>query len=189
MHSQAGVFLRPICLLGMLWLVSGITRLQAAPPPGPSEYEIKAAFVFNFAKFVDWPETSFATSAAPFLIGVSSQDSVFSTFEKTLQGKVVRGHPILVLNLKTKEQVGKCHIVFLSEVEGRQTNQWLESLARTPALTVGESNGFASRGGIINFFLLDNQVRFEINRRAAEKAGLKVSSQLLSLARIVADGP
>jgi preprotein translocase subunit Sec61beta len=186
-QALAKLLLRSTVILGFFLLVRPPAPLHAAPASaGPGEYEIKAAFLFNFAKFVDWPEKSFATPIDPLVIGVFSQISLRPAFEKTLQGKVVRGHPVVVLELKTKEEAGKCQILFLGKVENRQVEQWLNSLAGTAVLTVGESKGFASRGGIINFFLVEDQVRFEINPKAAEKAGLKISSQLLSLAKIAA---
>jgi hypothetical protein len=174
-----------ILSVALLLMMVSSTALPAALAGGVGEYQVKAAFLFNFMKFVEWPNRLFTTANGPLIIGVPAVDSLQPTLEKIFQGKTVRGRSVVVRELKNKEQAAECHVLFLTGLDKRQMDAWLERLKGSPTLTVGESENFAARGGIINFFLLDNQVRFEINPGAAEKAGLKISSQLLSLAKII----
>jgi YfiR/HmsC-like len=165
--------------------------LLAAPPcakpqsEGSAEYAVKLAFLYNFAKFVDWPPDAFPDARAPFEICVVGQDPFGDQLAISLRGRAVGGHPATLQRVKPGEYLRHCHIVFVSGHSRKDVATVLNGLRGTSALTVGESNGFAANGGVINFFVEENKLRFEINVEAARRTGLNVSSKLLALAKIV----
>jgi YfiR/HmsC-like len=149
-----------------------------------NESQVKAAFVFNFVKFVDWPSEAFNDSGAPIIVGVVGEDSTSSAIDQTINGKTANGRRLLIKRFPNFKAITRCHILFISFSQRDNLRQILAAVG--PAvLTVGETEGFAQMGGIINFTIVDKKVRFEINQTAAERAGLRVSAKLLSLARAV----
>jgi hypothetical protein len=151
----------------------------------PTEYEMKALFLYNFAKFVEWPRDAAGTTNAPFVIGVLGEDPFGDVLDETLRGKTVGGRTVVVRRFMRAKDARVCQMVFVSASEHRHLRSIFDSLRGAKVLTVGETPDFALQGGIINFTLQDNRVHFEINVEAAQSAGLKISSKLLSLARIV----
>ena len=148
------------------------------------EYLIKAGFLFNFAKFVEWPAEAFPTEETPFVLCVYWKDPFGEIFE-TIQAKTVRGRKVRVLRCTDGADLPRCHILFVSRFEADGYDQVLSRVGDRPVLTVGETDGFVREGGIINLFTKENRVRFEINVREASRKGLSLSSKLLKLARIV----
>jgi hypothetical protein len=166
------------CLVVLLFLFcSGNSSLA---DDQPTEWEVKAAFLFNFAKFVDWPATKLPPSA-PLIIGTLGEDPFGSDLEKTIGGKNVLGHPIEIRRYASSTDARQAHIVFIDDSEKRRHSQILKTLSDASVLTVGDTENFCEQGGMINFKLVANKVRFEINQGAAEKEGLKISSKLLSV--------
>jgi len=164
--------------------------LAAAPMSGaqgsePGEYELKAAFLFNFAKFVDWPADTFRNPRSPFLICILGKDPFGQAIDDTLRGKALGSHPVSVARAKDTSEARRCQIVFVSAAESRNVRAILGGLQGSKALVVGESEGFAEAGGMIQFTLEENHVRFLINPEAGEREGLRFSSKLLALATIV----
>lgn len=159
---------------------------QAVPP---GEYQLKAAFLFNFAKFIDWPPASFANPQSPFTICILGADPFGRAMDDALQGKMIGDRPVAVERIRNLADARRCQIVFISSSEKRQLREILNGLRGTSALVVGETEGFAAAGGVIQFALEENRVHFLINTDAADRAGVKVSSKLLSLARVVHDSP
>ncbi len=155
----------------------------------PSEYQIKAAFLYNFAKFVEWPADTFADPHDPIVLGIVGEDPFGSVLDKIVLGKTVNGRGLMIKRLKPGPDLRKCHILFISSSEKKHLAPILESLQGSSVLTVGETDRFAQSGGVINFILEENKVRFEINSETAARARLKISSKLLALARIVANQP
>jgi hypothetical protein len=151
------------------------------------EYEVKAAFLFNFAQYVDWPGSAFSSDSAPIVIGIVGKDSFGSIIDQTVKGKIVKGRSFVVKRLSWGQAVKDCHILFVSASEKDKLGQMNDLLKGEPVLTVGETSGFAKRDGIVNFIIEGNKVRFEINPEAAKRAKLSISSRLLSLAKIVSD--
>ena len=149
------------------------------------EYKVKAGFVFNFFKFVQWPESSFTTPTSPFVLGIFSSDPSLSALEQVLRGKQVNGRPVLVKPLSNVEEGQACHLVFLSRAEKRRVSEMLNTVKHLPVVTVSEIEGFAQDGGIVNFVLRDGSVRLEINLEAAERVGLKISAKLSSVGSLV----
>ncbi|HKV39356.1 MAG TPA: YfiR family protein [Blastocatellia bacterium] len=145
------------------------------------EYSVKAAFIYNFAKYVEWPQI--AGPGAPLIVGVVGQDPFGGAFDQMVEGKIANGRQLVVKRLKWGDDLKQCQILFISASEERRLSQILNSLNGASVLTVGDTEQFGKAGGIIRFVLEDNRVRFEINRGAAERARLKLSSRLLALAR------
>jgi hypothetical protein len=152
-----------------------------AQASAPSEYEVKAAFLYNFAKFVEWPKNK-PRSGEPIFIGILGDDPFGEDMEKTVQGKSVNGHPIVIRRYKGDKPPEYCQILFISSSERRRVDRLLEMLKGSVTLTVSEMDQFCERGGMINFRIESSKVRFEVNHRAAESEGLKISSKLLSVA-------
>jgi len=163
-----------------------VDRAQTEPP---GEYQLKAAFLFNFAKFIDWPATSFSSPQSPFIICILGTDPFGHAMEDVLRDKNIDNRPVVISRLKNITQVKQCHMIFVSQSETAHLADIIQQLRGARILLVGESDGFAEAGGMIQFTREDNHVRFLINPDAADRAGLKVSSKLLSLARVVHDSP
>ncbi len=170
--------------LGVLLLVPG----AAAQGPSPTlEYQVKAAFLYNFAKFVDWPPESWSRPDAPFVIGILDREPFDDVLEQVVRGKTVGGRALAIRRLKEPEEAAGCQIVFVGPRETSLLPALLRALHRAAVLTVGDTETFTRQGGMVNFVVQDNRVRFEINTSAAEQAGLTISSKLLQLATIVRD--
>lgn len=165
-------------VLGLLCMLNTGVKAQAS-----SEYQVKAAFLYNFAKFVDWPAEAFAGSNGMLVIGVIGDDPFGGSLDQAINGKTINGRPLVVRRLRWGQDLRSCHIIFISSSERQRLKQIIESLRGVSVLTVGDMGQFNQQGGIINFILEANKVRFEINSRGADQARLKVSSKLLSLAK------
>jgi len=161
------------------WLVAGILLAGTAiQVDGVSvEYTLKAAYLYNFVKFVEWPP---AAGTGPLTICVVAENPFGSVLVETPRDETVNARPLVAREIERPET--GCHVLFVP-VDAAAT-QYLRAARGTPTLTVGESPGFTMQGGIINFVLQEGTVRFEINTRQAERAGLRISSHLLRLARI-----
>jgi uncharacterized protein DUF4154 len=159
---------------------------------GSKEYELKAAFLLNFAKFIDWPPDSFASATSPFLICVVGQDPFGTALNQSLLGKTMDGRVVQIIrypNMGDLPDARHCQIVFVSASEKSHFRDVIGVLRGANTLMVGDADGFAAAGGTIEFMLEDNHIRFAINPDAAERADLKISSKLLALAKIVHEGP
>jgi hypothetical protein len=156
-----------------------------AQPSTPNEYEVKAAFLFNFAQFVQWPAAAFPQASTPISIGVLGEDPFGAVLDQVVQNEAINNRKLIIKRSRQVEDLKTCHLIFICKSEKGRLAQILASLDAESVLTVGETEQFARRGGIINFFFEGKKVRFEINADAARRKGLKISSQLLSLSRIV----
>jgi len=157
----------------------------AAEPPADLAAEIKAALLFNFAKFVEWPAEAFPDLSAPMTFCVYGEDSVGAGLEALIRGETLSGRRLAVRRLRDLQQVRECHLLFVSAAEKGRVSETLAALRDARVLTVGEGADFLGRGGMIRLFLEQNRMRFDINLDAAEKSGLKISSKLLRLAQAV----
>ncbi len=153
-----------------------------AQETSPTEYQIKAAFLYNFAKFVEWPPQAFADAQSPIVIGVLGKNVFDDNLEKIIHGKTVNSRPFLFKEFHAVEEATNCHILFISASQKEKLSKILEGLRGTSVLTVSETDQFIAAGGMINFVIEDKKIHFQINDEAAKKAGLKISSKLLSLA-------
>ncbi|HZS46541.1 MAG TPA: YfiR family protein [Blastocatellia bacterium] len=150
-----------------------------------SDSQVKAAFLYNFAKFIDWPADAFSSDSSPIVIGVVGNDPFGGALEQTTSGRSVNGRPIAIKRLRLGQDLRDCHILFVSVSEKRQLTAVMLSVKQASVLTVGDMDEFIDEGGVIRFLLEGDRVRFEINLAAAERARLKISSKLLSLAKSV----
>lgn len=167
-------------------VLTGATALLAQSKVA-TEYEIKAAFLYNFAKFVEWPPGAFSDPRQPLEICVFGQDPFGHALGDVLFGKTIGEHPVSLGYAKQAPDLAGCQIIFLTTTETSRLPEVLGSPHIRNVLIVGESEGFAAAGGTIQFVLDQNRVRFVINPDAADRAGLKISSKLLALAIIVHD--
>ena len=152
------------------------------------EYQVKAAFLFNFAKFVEWPPDAFPHPDAPLQICVFGQDPFGVEFERSMVEKIVQSHKVKVAHPDDMSQARACQILFVSSSEKQRMRDILQGLQGASVLTVADTPNFIQAGGIINFVLDEDQVRFEINLKAAELAHLKLSARLLTVAKRVLPG-
>lgn len=146
---------------------------------------MKAAFLFHFAQFVDWPAEAFKDGATPLTYCTVGEDPFHGALDVSMNGKMIGTRPIRVLHFKRAQDIQSCQILFLGTLEQKSISAALANIRGNPVLTVGETEHFAQDGGMIGFFLEDNKVRFEINLDAAERAKLKISARLLTLAKSV----
>jgi len=167
----------------LLFPAVGLARAQES-----KEYQLKAAFLFNFVQFVKWPPDSFSNAGAPFCIGILGDDPFGSALEETIRGEAIDNHPLTVVRAQRIEDLKDCQVIFVCRSEEGHVSEILSQLDSRPILTVSEVESFARDGGDIDFYLSDGKVRFEINPGSAQRCGLKISSQLLSLGKIVAGG-
>jgi len=148
----------------------------------PTEYQVKAAFLYNFAKFVEWPPEAFADTNSPMVLGILGKNVFGSDLGKTIHDRKVNNHPFQFKNFASAAEATNCHILFISSSEKDNFAKIIASLHNASILTVSEADGFMKAGGMINFTFEGTKIRFEISDEAAKKAGLKISSKLLSLA-------
>ena len=150
---------------------------------------MKAAFLYHFAQYVEWPTGTFRDAASPLTYCVLGGDPFQGALEGSLSGKSVGTHPVQIQRFNQATEARGCQVVFVRAAGKKTVAEALANLKGPPVLTVGDSEHFAEEGGMIGFFLEDNKVRFEINLGAAEQAKLKISARLLALAKTVIVGP
>lgn len=143
------------------------------------EYRLKAAYLYNFAKFVEWPPNALATETSPIVIAVFGDNPFGASLDQVVNGRTVNGHPVTVRYVHRPAELEGAHLVFVSR---NVRTEILGQLAGKSVLTVGEGDGFLPAGGMIQFVVVENRVRFAIAEPVAQRAGLKISSQLLALA-------
>jgi hypothetical protein len=149
------------------------------------QYQVKAAFLCNFAEFVEWPESSFQHADAPIVIGVVGKDPFGPYLEEIFSGKEIRGHPLAVKRFNHKEEIRDCHILFINVASKNKTIEIIENVKEQSILTVSDMPGFIQNGGIIKFITVSNKIKFQINPEASKSSNLIISSNLLQLAEIV----
>jgi hypothetical protein len=164
-----------------LWLPL-VGSIEAAQEAQPTEYQLKAAFLFNFAMFVEWPQQAFIERTSPLVIGVLGENPFHDDLAKTLQNKKIDEHPIVVKEIRLPAEATNCHLLFISASEKKRLPEILQSVKGTSVLTVSEMERFTEDGGMINFVLIGTKVRFQINKETAAAAGLRISSKLMNLA-------
>jgi len=152
------------------------------------EYRLKAAFLFHFAQFVEWPAEALGNADNPFVICVVGEDPFHGDLEETVRGKTIAARMVRIRHIKQVQEGQGCQVVFIDKDERKNVTVLMSGLPKTSVLTVGESDDFLQQGGIIRLFVEDRKIRFEINQQAAEAANLRVSSRLLLLATAVIGG-
>ena len=185
MFRRLGILIVALSV-SLSWVPGAFT--QARDASDSSEYLIKAGFIFNFAKFVEWPASSFAQPDSPIVIGILGTDPFGALIDQIVQDKKIGARGFVVKRLKwgpDLKDLRECKILFVGASEKVHIDDLVQAVKGLPILTVGETPGFAEHGGVIRFVLEDNRVRFEVNVEAARQADLTISSRLLTLARII----
>ncbi len=148
-------------------------------------YQIKAAYLYNFSQFVEWPDSTFIGSDTPLVIGVVGEDPFGSYLDGIVAGEVVAGHPMSVRRFDLGEEIEDCHILYINVSEVTHAAKIIQNTEGKGILTVSDMPEFLETGGMIQFIAANKKIRFQINPEASESAGLKISSKLLRLAEIV----
>jgi len=192
------LFVPAILSLGCLLASNGYAESKCA---SHKEYEVKAAFIYNFLKFVDWPEEKMAHSGKQIILGIIGEDP-FGPAADIFKDKTVENHNLIIKRFEglrqLKEMAEKnksasekletlktCHLLFICPSERKQVREIIDIVSKSNVLTVGDTDEIIESGGAISFVMEDNKIRFNINLTATEKAGLKIRSQLLRLAKKV----
>jgi hypothetical protein len=174
-------------LLCLVLLVSGVPQ-SARAQSTPDEYQVKAAFLFHFAQFLDWPADALNAADPSLSLCIFDDEPRRQELQSTIEGKPIGARVFHVRLLSQPQEIQGCSILFLSRDEGRRQSPILKSLRAMPVLTVGETSNFLSDGGMIRFHLDEGKIRFDINLTAAESSRLNISSRLLLLATSVTRG-
>ncbi len=171
-------------------LVTFATVAVCLPAKAPTEYELKAAYLYRFLQFADWPEASSEEPKHSVTIGILGKDPFKKEFEP-VEGKPVKGRKLVIKRFdkdSPADSFKQCDLLFISSSLRGQIKLVLKSLEHSPVLTVSETRGFVEMGGMINLVKKKNEIKFEINKASAERAGIKFHSKLLRLAiRVVED--
>lgn len=166
------------------FLASGPVAAQSKDEALP-EYTVKAGFLFNFAKYVEWPADAFEKPDSPYSIGVVGTDPFGGDLEKALQNKTAKNRGFRIEKFAGPDSIGKCHILFIPRTEKAHLPEILKRVQDWPVLVVGENEGFAGAGGTTNILIEKEKPRVEINPDAAEKGRLTIDPKLLRVATIV----
>jgi hypothetical protein len=171
------------CCYAVMLLTVSMLQLKAQAPV-KREYQIKAAFLFNFCQFVEWPADAFTSADAPFVIGVYGDNPFGHYLEETVSGENVNGHPVVVKYFNNVDKLDDCQILFVSALQKSESEEVLSSLKGKSVLTIGDAPYFLAQNGMIKFFTKNNSIKFQINLDETKTAGLVLSSKLLRLAEI-----
>ena len=161
---------------------------QPQEPQALPEYVVKAGFLFNFAKYVEWPAEAFEKADTPITIGIVGADPFGEGLERTLKNKTVRNRSFAVQRFPERSAIQRCHILFVPRTEKDHLQEILKQIEPWPVLTVGEDEGFSRAGGTTNILIEKEKPRLEVNPDAAEKARLTIDPKLLKVAAIVRSG-
>jgi len=175
-----GKILNYFLLLALLVLAPSL-KAQSVQP---TEYDIKAAFLFNFAKFTNWPPDKAGETDSLFNICILGENPFKDLLNHAAEHNKIKGLDVIVREIQSLDSLGRCQILFVALSQNNHYREIVDSLDNNSIMTIGESKEFTDCGGIINFFVKENNVRFRINVNAAAKAGLDISSKLLRLAEL-----
>lgn len=178
--SYAGTIWLSIALLLFALAGNGIAQVS-----NMTESRVKAVYILNFLRFISWPDSSFVKPEAPLVVGIVGGGAFAKTLDSAMSSEKIGEHPILVRSLSSPAESGSCQAVFIPSDEAVAVAPVLKATSGQCILTIGGKESFAASGVIIDFFLESNHLRFEVNMKALKKSGLKMSSKLLRLARII----
>jgi hypothetical protein len=179
-HSRFRALALAILHAWTLLLASEVGVLAAAV----TEYEVKAAYIFNLAQFVTWPSSAFDSAQSPMRICVVGSDAFSAVLEKTVENEAVGGHPLVVDNVRSPDMLRRCHLAFVPAAHN-DADSVLRATTGRAVLTVGETATFLEAGGIVRFVVAGGRVRFDVNLPQAAAGGLEVGSRVLQVARYV----
>lgn len=177
-------FLHRLCGLWMAWVLMSIGLVSRGETP-VNEYKVKAGYIYNFAKFMTWPAPYSVDQRGAFVIGVFDSGEAFSVIESVLKGKKIGEFPVLVKRIQDRNLHADLHVLFITRSINSLPNDYLDAVRSHGTLLVGESEDFATTGGIVEFMNENDRILLKINSELANRSGLKVSSNLLQIAKIV----
>ncbi|MEO7523062.1 MAG: YfiR family protein [Ferruginibacter sp.] len=180
--SFIGARMKKACGILVLLMILSTHFVQAQTS---AEYQVKAVFLFNFTRFVDWPSAAFESTNSPFIIGILGDDPFGNYIDETVSGESTGGHPIIIKRYKTVKDIDNCHVLYIHSVDDESIRLIIADTKTKNVLTVSDANHFASLGGVIGFFLENNKIRMQINQEAAKSASLNISSKLLGVAKVL----
>jgi hypothetical protein len=173
--------------LAIAWLVITAPGLWAQNSK-PTDYQVKAAYLYNFGRFVEWPAN--ATSKGDFFtVCILGKDPFGAVLDKALAGETIGGKSVVARRISTPQESGNCQILFLSSTEESRLNKIIEAMEKEAVLTVSDMPEFSEHGGMVQFVVEGKRVRFEVNLTAAQNAGLTLRSELLRVATVVKKNP
>jgi YfiR/HmsC-like len=175
--------LRKLCGMALFFLLIIPPALQAQNTI-PLEYQLKAAFLFNFTRFINWPSQAFNSPDDPFVIGIAGNDPFGSYLDAIVEGEQVAGHHIVVVRYHDVKDIPACQILFIDIKEPAKVKEILAMADRRNTLTVSDADNFTNWGGDVQFFKEENKIKIEINIAAAKAAQLEISSKLLRVAKV-----
>ena len=180
--------LRWLTAITISWVLVGLPGALAQRPK-PSDYDVKAAYLYNFGRFVEWPGKVEAGQGDSFKVCVLGQDPFGASLDATLAGETIAGKTVVAKRISSAQESGNCQILFLGVSEASRLNKIIAALDQKSVLTVSDMPQFVNSGGMIQFVLEGKNVRFEVNLTAAQRAGLTLSSELLKVATVVRRNP
>jgi hypothetical protein len=175
----------PGLIPGLLMLAFFFHPPQVRAQGTPSEFRAKAEYVFNFFRFIQWPDDAFLDAKAPVVIGILGEDPFGNQLPQAIYGKTVQGHDLVIRRYRAGDDLRAIHVLFIGAFERKRLPQILAGLGGSSVLTIGEMDRFLEAGGVIQFAFENSHLRFAINVDAADRARLRVSSKLLSVAQYV----
>jgi hypothetical protein len=167
----------------MLWMAGNFTPVKAQSKP-PLEYQVKAAFLFNFTRFIHWPPTAYAGSDAPFVIGIIGNDPFGNYLDDLVSDERTDGHRIIIRRYAEGQDLSGCHLLFIGTNDAGKLQACLALTAHQNILTVSDADNFIKLGGILRFYKEDNKVKMEIRLAGAKAAQLDISAKLLQIAKV-----
>lgn len=168
----------------MVWLLAGSQYVQAQAPA--REYQLKAVFLYNFTRFVNWPANAFESDQSPLVIGVLGDNPFGNYLVQTVSEEKINGHPMTVQYFKNEEEIRTCHILFINTSDAGTLTQVLAAVQGRNILTVSDHPDFLKQGGMIKF-VTNSKIKLQVNMDACKKTGIVLSSKLLRLAEIIKD--
>jgi hypothetical protein len=172
-----------MCILASAVVASGVAA-EPTQSQTKSEYALKAVFLFNFCRFIEWPKSEFGSPTDPIIIAVIGDDPFGPLLEEAVHGETVRGHPIKIQRYRNSDSIGHCHLLFISQSETGRVGAILAAVAGKSVVTVGETNAFLDRGGMIALTAERNRIGLHLNPSLLRAANLDVSSKLLRVAQV-----
>jgi hypothetical protein len=151
----------------------------------PSEHQVKAAILFNLAKYVEWPAERLPAPESPILLGILGEDNFGDDFKRMVEGKTINGRKLVLKRMSPGEEMKSLHLLFIAAAERKRVPQVLDQLRECSVLTVGETDDFAQLGGMVQLAMKDSRIRPQVNLKAAERVSLKISSRLLSISDVL----
>lgn len=183
-NSRMGALLACLLCLGSLIPMVALADKEDETTSDPVAYKVKAAYLYNFTRLIEWPEESLADPEAPLRVCIVGEDPFGSMLDPMTERKA-KGRGIAIERMSRGDDYGLCHLLFISASEDERLPQILSMIGDRPALTVSDLTDFASQGGIIGFVIRDGKVRFEINLKRAREVGIRISARLLKIAMLI----